>query len=45
VSPDPGDDETADVRWATFDEALTLGVSSGTRQVIESIAADRALDP
>ena len=42
--PKPGDDETAEVRWVTFDEALRMDTSPGTRHVLESVRAGRAFD-
>ena len=44
-TPAPGDDETADVRWTTFDEALELGISPSTRHMLECARQDRAFDP
>jgi 8-oxo-dGTP pyrophosphatase MutT (NUDIX family) len=40
----PGDDETAEVRWVRFDEALTMDVSPGTRHVLVNVRAGRAFD-
>ena len=42
-TPAPGDDETAEVRWATFDEALELA-SPSTRHMLESVRAGRAFE-
>lgn len=42
--PAPGDDETADVCWATFDEALALA-SHSTRHMLECVRENRAFDP
>ncbi len=43
--PEPGDDETAEVRWVTFDEAFDLEISPSTRHMIERVREDRAFDP
>jgi 8-oxo-dGTP pyrophosphatase MutT (NUDIX family) len=42
--PAPGDDETAEVRWATLEEALDMEVSPSTRHMLECVRADRAFD-
>jgi len=43
-TPAPGDDETAEVRWATVDDALALGASPSTRHVLQSVLAGRPFD-
>jgi len=43
-TPAPGDDETVDTRWATFDEAVELGVSPATQHMLESVRDGRAFD-
>lgn len=43
--PTPGDDETAEVRWVTFDEALELEISRSTRHMLEAVRAGRSFDP
>jgi 8-oxo-dGTP pyrophosphatase MutT (NUDIX family) len=43
-TPAPGDDETLDVRWATFDEAVDLGISPATRHMLECVRESRAFD-
>ena len=35
-TPAPGDDETAEVEWVTFDEALALALSPSTRHMLLS---------
>ena len=40
----PGDDETAEVRWVTVEDALAMDVSAATRHVLESVCAGRAFD-
>lgn len=42
--PAPGDDETADVRRVTLDEAFALDVSSPTRHMLEGIRDGRRFD-
>ena len=43
-TPAPGDDETAEVRWATLDEAFELGISASTRHMLECVRENRAFD-
>jgi 8-oxo-dGTP pyrophosphatase MutT (NUDIX family) len=43
--PDPGDDETADVAWATVDDAFELDLSPSTRHILSSLREGRAFDP
>ena len=40
----PGDDETAEVRWVTFNDALAMEVSPATRHMLESVRVGRAFD-
>jgi 8-oxo-dGTP pyrophosphatase MutT (NUDIX family) len=40
----PGDDETAEVRWVTEEDALAMDVTAATRHVLESVRAGRAFD-
>lgn len=42
--PEPGDDETAEVRWVTLDDAFAMDVSPGTRHMLERVRAGRAFD-
>ena len=43
--PAPGDEETSDVRWATFDEAFALEITSSTRHILTCAREGRAFDP
>jgi 8-oxo-dGTP pyrophosphatase MutT (NUDIX family) len=43
-APAPGDDESAEVRWTTFDEAFELELSSSTRHMLERVRERRAFD-
>ena len=40
----PGDDETAEVRWVTLDEASTIGVSPSTQHILERARANQSFD-
>jgi 8-oxo-dGTP pyrophosphatase MutT (NUDIX family) len=40
----PGDDETAEVRWVTFDDALAMELSPATRHMVESFRVGRVFD-
>lgn len=42
--PKPGDDETADVRWVTVEEAFVMDLSRSTRHVLSSLRDGRAFD-
>ena len=42
--PAPGDDETAEVRWTTFDEAFALEITPSTRHILTRARAGRAFD-
>jgi 8-oxo-dGTP pyrophosphatase MutT (NUDIX family) len=43
--PKPSDDETADVRWATFDEAFALELSASTRWMLQRVLDGVHFDP
>ncbi|HUG65753.1 MAG TPA: NUDIX domain-containing protein [Gaiellaceae bacterium] len=43
--PQPGDDETAEVRWVTTEEALDLDITPSTRHMLDSIRTGRTFDP
>jgi 8-oxo-dGTP pyrophosphatase MutT (NUDIX family) len=43
--PRPGDDETAEVRWVTLDEAYGLEISASTKHMLDSAREGRAFDP
>jgi len=42
--PAPGDDETADVRWATLAEASELGLSPATQHMLTRIGEGRSFN-
>jgi 8-oxo-dGTP pyrophosphatase MutT (NUDIX family) len=44
-TPAPGDDETAEVRWVTLDEALRLDISASTRHMLDSLGREVPFDP
>jgi 8-oxo-dGTP pyrophosphatase MutT (NUDIX family) len=41
----PGDDETAEVRWVTIEEALDLGIAPSGRHMLECVQEGRTFDP
>jgi 8-oxo-dGTP pyrophosphatase MutT (NUDIX family) len=41
----PGDDETAEVRWATPEEAFASEITPSTRHILACVLAGRAFDP
>ncbi len=43
--PAAGDDETADVKWLTLDEAFALEITASTRHILTCAADGRAFDP
>jgi 8-oxo-dGTP pyrophosphatase MutT (NUDIX family) len=43
--PRRGDDETADVRWVSSEDALALELSESTRHILAAVADGRAFDP
>jgi hypothetical protein len=43
--PEPGDDETAEVRWVAAKEALDLEITPATRHMLDAIRTGRAFDP
>ena len=43
--PEPGDDETAEVRWVADDEALDLEITPATRHMLDAIRTGRTFDP
>ena len=43
-TPAPGDDEIAEVRWATVDEALALDLGSSARHMLEAVLAGVTFD-
>jgi 8-oxo-dGTP pyrophosphatase MutT (NUDIX family) len=40
----PGDDETAEVRWATVDEAFATDITPSTRHIVAGVLDGRAFD-
>jgi 8-oxo-dGTP pyrophosphatase MutT (NUDIX family) len=40
----PGDDETAEVRWATLDEAFATDITPSTRHILAGVVDGRAFD-
>ena len=43
--PEPGDDETAEVRWVVDEEARALEITAATRHTLDSISTGRTFDP
>lgn len=43
-TPAPGDDETAEVRWVTFDEAGDLEITRATRHMLECVRESRPFE-
>jgi 8-oxo-dGTP pyrophosphatase MutT (NUDIX family) len=43
--PEPGDDETAEVRWVSPEDAFALGITASTRHMLDCIQAGRPFDP
>jgi len=41
----PGDDETAEVRWATPEEAFASEITPSTKHILDGVLAGRAFDP
>jgi 8-oxo-dGTP pyrophosphatase MutT (NUDIX family) len=41
-TPAPGDDETAEVRWATLGEAFASGITPSTRHILRCVREGRA---
>jgi 8-oxo-dGTP pyrophosphatase MutT (NUDIX family) len=41
----PGDDETAEVRWATLEDALAMEITHSLRHILTCVRAGRAFDP
>jgi 8-oxo-dGTP pyrophosphatase MutT (NUDIX family) len=41
----PGDDETAEVRWATLEDALAMEITPSLRHILTCVRDGRAFDP
>lgn len=42
--PEPGDDETAEVRWVALEDAFALGIHASTRHMLECVRESRTFD-